>query len=266
MNNKKWIIAACLISLMAVAATVVKISEFPNTATLSNNDLFVVASGSTNKNIKYGDLVSQLNTNLSTSGGSQVWTNDGEFTWITDLGAPNLTPYGFDPGPAVLIRNDGSLFLGTNVYSDSDVSDLNLWHPLHALSLTESNQPSAALTQVTIANNPDWDFYTQFYVDMGADKDTPSGTLALVGKGTNAIKQFAFVRVDPANSQDGTCFELRSGFNVTFKADVQGVVQATRLKPSSTNAMTLACPNGGSFILTVGNDGTLNVITNSTGL
>ena len=38
---------------------------------------------------------------------------------------------------------------------------------------------------------------------------------------------------------------------------------ATRYKATSTNAVVLAAPNGGSWVLTVDNDGAVNVVTNT---
>lgn len=56
--KNKLIALAVIPLLLFVAATIVvtKISEYPNTTTVGTNDLFVIASGVTNKNVKYGDL------------------------------------------------------------------------------------------------------------------------------------------------------------------------------------------------------------------
>lgn len=60
MKNKTGIIMGIGIvvsALLLTAATVItKISEFPQVTTPGTNDLFLLASGATNKNVKYSDL------------------------------------------------------------------------------------------------------------------------------------------------------------------------------------------------------------------
>lgn len=45
-----------------------------------------------------------------------------------------------------------------------------------------------------------------------------------------------------------------------------GAMFGTRFKSTTTNAVILPCPDGGSFILTVGDNGTVNVVTNTDAL
>lgn len=96
-----------IIPLLCLGATVIKISQFPNTATLSNTDLFIVASGSTNKNVSWLQLQSAIGTNkpgaagqvltsqgtngapywgTASGGGDQVWTNAGN--GVSLIGSP----------------------------------------------------------------------------------------------------------------------------------------------------------------------------------
>lgn len=52
--------------LVLGATTIIKISSFPNTTTAANGDLFLLASGSTNKNISWAQLKQQIGTNPPT--------------------------------------------------------------------------------------------------------------------------------------------------------------------------------------------------------
>ncbi len=79
-------IAACFILIALVfcskaATVVIKISDFPNTATLSGNNLFLVAvPGVTNKNITWNQLKAQIGTNGATFNSFQFITNFTEYT------------------------------------------------------------------------------------------------------------------------------------------------------------------------------------------
>jgi hypothetical protein len=62
----------CFFLLGAASPTGKKISEYPNTATLSNTDLFIVASGNTNKNISWLQLSNQIMQSIP-----QTWLPNG---------------------------------------------------------------------------------------------------------------------------------------------------------------------------------------------
>lgn len=57
---------ACLAFLTMGATIIVKISEFPNTTTPGGSDLFILASGATNKNISWNQLKEAIGTNPAT--------------------------------------------------------------------------------------------------------------------------------------------------------------------------------------------------------
>ncbi len=53
----RWLLGFFVGTLIVTAATIVtKISEYPNVAVPDDNDLFLLASGSTNKNVKWSDV------------------------------------------------------------------------------------------------------------------------------------------------------------------------------------------------------------------
>jgi len=81
-QRRESLLAVAVLALFCIAATVItKISQYPNTATLSNTDLFIVASGATNKNISYSQLRSLILANpLELSGGLRLSGQSKELT------------------------------------------------------------------------------------------------------------------------------------------------------------------------------------------
>jgi len=68
MKNKSRLLVLCFVALLLTAATIViKISQFPSVTTPANGDLFLLASGATNKNIRYDNLKASIATNLVNS-------------------------------------------------------------------------------------------------------------------------------------------------------------------------------------------------------
>lgn len=76
MKTKRFLIGLALIITTSLVLAQMKISQYPNTATPANGDLFLLASGSTNKNISWQQLMS-------------LWTNLASMT-VTDLTAINF--------------------------------------------------------------------------------------------------------------------------------------------------------------------------------
>src|SRR6266487_3220434 len=99
LTRKRILAAATVLAALAfIAATIVtKISQYPAFTTPATNDLFVVESGTTNKNITYANLKAAINltntfsingTNItatSAAGGTTVSVN------ATNVSTPNFT-------------------------------------------------------------------------------------------------------------------------------------------------------------------------------
>lgn len=86
-----------------------KISQYPNTATLGNSDLFIIASGSTNKNIRWGQLYA-----LSIANSQPLSVNLLDWSKIPTNGMENAAD--------ALLKQLGSLNL-TN-WSKLDTNDM----------------------------------------------------------------------------------------------------------------------------------------------
>ena len=89
-------------TVVLMAAVVVKISQFPQVTTPGTNDLFLLASATTNKNIKYSDLKAAINlTNIHGSWSSNtiaIWRGTNLLGYLTNgaegyfLGISNGVP------------------------------------------------------------------------------------------------------------------------------------------------------------------------------
>jgi hypothetical protein len=65
-------------------------------------------------------------------------------------------------------------------------------------------------------------------------------------------------------NQTNDVFQVQTESNVAlFGVESNGVARTSMFRATSTNAVIMKCPNGGTFLLSVGNDGTLVVNTNS---
>lgn len=138
-----------LLALLAVlvmgATIVVKISSFPAVTTPASGDLFLLASGATNKNVSYGNLKSSINaTNVNGSGLANTlpfWLTTNRLSFV-----PN--------GEGILVNDgSGSLLWTTNVGS---VVSTQIFNTVITTNLTVLNNLSVSnitVTNVTIQNN-----------------------------------------------------------------------------------------------------------------
>lgn len=170
MKHRTWIVGLFVTLALMAATTVTKISQYPQVTTPADTDLFLLASGSTNKNIKYSDVKSSINaTNVNGSGTSNrlaTWAgtnkltslangtegfvlgiSNGIPTWVAVGGAGGTTNY-FDitiisnaiflsgKGNTLIITNNIQFPWNTLTMSGSNVSTLNLTNTLFKLTLT----------------------------------------------------------------------------------------------------------------------------------
>lgn len=196
-------------------------------------------------------------------GGSQVWTNDGTFIWPTGQPAPDAT--GSNAGPQMFFGGKyPNFFVGTN--STQDVNPNNYWYVPNVVSMTDSNEPSVIRFQWFATDNEGYGRWTS--VAGYADQANLWSEVNLnVGNGSESRYLALGVSFDPGfppidlQSNNVSLFSVGSSGSISAES-----VSAKHFQASNTNAFILPCPDGGSFILTVKNDGSLNVVTNSGGL
>jgi len=185
-NYLKWIVPLLLplFLIAAVTPTVLpglKISQYPNKATPGSTDLFVMEcpSPATNYNISAFQLKfwitngfsggTTVNTNVlattnyvnaavSNALRGEVWTNDGTFVFYKNTQVSNTAP--------VLFRSDGSLFTGSNVWKDLDISDATVITPFYNF---ETNVVDL-VGGMTLADTEDYNFYS--FWDVRALRDS----------------------------------------------------------------------------------------------
>lgn len=126
-QNKKLLLFVVL--LIAVAATITrKVSDFPNVASPSSGDLFLIESGSTNKNIRFDQLKDAVNTGVSN-------TTVTNFTAITN----NST--------VINSTTINSTTINANVAKGGHLTITNeVWFPYVTLTLTGTNVSTISLT------------------------------------------------------------------------------------------------------------------------
>lgn len=153
---------ALLVALLCVAATITKISDYPAVTVPATNDLFLLASGATNKNITYANLKAAIGTNgagttqyfdysvvvtqsfkiskggsLSISNVFTIYTN-GVLT-LSNLPAPAVLVIGADGN--VTNANLAGLTLSGNTLTASggSVNSTNYRSAVIALTMTGTN-------------------------------------------------------------------------------------------------------------------------------
>jgi len=77
MKNKPLILLFFVAAVLMAATVVKKVSDFPSVTTPGTNDLFLLASGATNKNIKYSDLRTSIRGGTNQAANSVMATPDG---------------------------------------------------------------------------------------------------------------------------------------------------------------------------------------------
>lgn len=163
MNSKiKFLVGGFVAIGLAFAAWAqLKISQYPNTATLANGDLFIVASGATNKNISWLQLsnlmynlvpVQYTNYDLSTIDSVRP-TNGIIMTDLRKAGGTDVT----DAAPLKVNQGLLSAILGDNVTAYLDSITSNCVYRLDANVIAVSNllygvTNGAALLKVSTTN------------------------------------------------------------------------------------------------------------------
>ncbi len=152
------VIAACFILFALVfcakaATTVIKISDFPNTATLSGTELFLIAvPGVTNKNITWNQLKEQIGTNGATFNNFQFITNFTEYT--TNLYAVNEVVSNAFITNLFLINSTSNYFLfDTNIINNNTyVSNYFTTNVLNNVNVSNAFFTNFFLTNLYLTN------------------------------------------------------------------------------------------------------------------
>lgn len=241
-----------------------------------------------------GNVTRLFDTTLL-SGGSQVWTNDGDYIWPSD--------YSLYSSPITINARYGGASLGTNTFNVHDLPGSNDFLIYYA-DVSSSGVGTAAAKPLTFhmeANDysgnsayeraivnvyqmpstnlgggrvelESYDGNDSFKVSMISDIGTTLTNAGFTVTGPDGTG----LLMNPYSPFDGVPYIFNSfnqldgdlllavqnrGTNVTYIAD-KGSIRVV----GTTNALIMRCPDGGSFVLTVKNDGTLNVVTNSGGL
>lgn len=261
-----------LFAVSALAVTILWYSQAPHAGTgshgpLATNDIILIERPSPHTNLyaNLGELKALVGG--SGPGGSQVWTNDGTFMWPSGQPAPDVG--GTNAGPAFFIRKDGSYFAGTNVTADTSVENLSVFKD-YQVSMTESNESAEGSYQRGAIDSENYGKEGVVFGNWKAGDNDSNVSWVWAAQNTNGNNDSFKITVAPDNGQGtpaDSSVELKVNSVSVFKADKDGTVTANRYKAAgTTNAFILPCPDGGSFILTVGNNGILNVVTNSGGL
>lgn len=92
---------------------------------------------------------------LTASGGggssSSAFTNDGFFIYPRGT-APSNTA-------GIVIRKDGSLFLGTNAWQDINMKEMGSAYPFYSVSLVASNEAPLQSFGMTVIDSEDYNYY-----------------------------------------------------------------------------------------------------------
>lgn len=168
------------VAVLTMAVVVVKVSQFPNVATPAATDLFLLASTTTNKNIRYDQLKSSINaTNVDGSGlantltkwtdtnslsfvpnGEGLLANDGSgaFVWTTNVGAISSTIM----YQTIVVQSNnftvgkgGHLTVSNNItiLTNGSLTLSNLPAPSVLVLGTNRNVTNATLSGLTLGND-----------------------------------------------------------------------------------------------------------------
>lgn len=227
MTMKKLIcgLALALGLSLSCHAQGMKISQYPNTATLTGTNLFIIAAGTTNKNISYEQLSNLLAAAIGGGGGgAQVWTNDSVFTWLSGFPAPDYSGSG-TVGPGFQIRTNGSVYSGKDVAIFGTLTGVNTVYSPYFGSCLSSNGQKSAGSHYEILDN--LDYGAQALVDINALCDTNEPgcaiTMSAYGYGTDSDEMILGVGIPSSTT---TYIQMKHNFQVVFKADYSGMVTA----------------------------------------
>lgn len=162
--------------------------------------------------------------------GSLVWTNDGSYTW--QAGLPTPDPSGTLPGPPFFFRNDGSLFVGTNVTQDATISDFTHFSPFYQISFTDSNEPPYVVLQSGPVSDESYRYYAQFSGINHNDDTSPTISWSWTTKNTNGIQTALNWFISPA----GSYFNMTTNATIVFQSDQNGVIKGNGFRKVNGNA------------------------------
>ncbi len=147
LTRKRILAAATVLAALAfIAATIVtKISQYPAVTTPATNDLFVVESGTTNKNITYANLKAAINlTNTFSVNATNVptpnVTNSATVTW--SINGTNITATSAAGGTTVSVN-------ATNVSTPNFTNSSTVTWAISGSNVT-ATASTAALTWITL--------------------------------------------------------------------------------------------------------------------
>lgn len=175
-----------------------------------------------------------------------VWTNNATYIWPVGQSAPTTNL----PGPAVFFRKDGSLFFGTNVHQDVNVSDLTKFQ-LAQISMTDSNEPASGLVEFGSLDSTNYNHYALRALSWLNDKDNASINESYEAYSTNGDGGSFTFTVDATGSR----LTLKSKSTNTFAIGRDGNLAIVR---GVTNSWPLSNSVG---VLTNDGTGTLSWTT-----
>lgn len=221
--------------------------SFPTTNGLNNSSLQGWAS-TNGSNFFWTSLLFQpastnlsnwanISTNVLTNivGGAQVWTNNGQFIYPATTTISNTAPVFFRD-------SDGSIFVGSNVWVDVNVTDTAKVFPIYYTGFTESNQAAQYVFNFQAVNNENYDFFSAVGGNGTADKDNPLANFSLTAKNTNGDQRTLIL----TTSTNDPVFRYDKTGNILFKYDpnlvdaadsITFLVDAINATPSATNAL-----------------------------
>lgn len=188
---------------------------------------------------------------LSSGGGSQVWTNDGTFTFLSGQPSPSASG---DPGPAFFTRNkDGSWFAGTNITQDiGDPSIYNASYP-YVLFMTDSNEPPALTMGWWVVNSENYDYFSAISGNVIEGENAGNSDFTLYAATVDGFTTKIYLNAASPNST--TEFAISTNNVDVFSVDGDGQVTANGFTDSSgTEGQYVAYGSGGRLIATNGLD------------
>lgn len=192
-------------------------------------------------------------------GGSQIWTNDGTYTWLSGSPPPDIS--GSTPGPQFFFRNsDGSFFCGTNLFQIQSLA-AGLVYPMYVDYLADAGEPTNLVFLVELTDSALDNYDCTWSINEQLRPDLPLTEMTMVSVATNTSSTLDFVAkiatgpMINAFWRQTNIFKVNAGPNYvgatafrtignTAPADVGGMTYSLSVVTNGTDTATMHFTNG----------------------
>lgn len=174
--------------------------------------------------------------------GSHIWTNNSNYIW--PAGEPGPDSNGVLPGPSMFIRNDGSIFGGTNVSADWPLANYSRTFPFNYVTQMDSNEVNILDGHIAVFDSEaNQNFVSIYDISVKGDKDNGQ----IIHSIQSGITNGATAEIDEAtfpNSPSSTVIQIITNGATVFKADGNGIVRARQyVVLGTTNQVVFGATN-----------------------